>query len=139
MKTCSKCKLEKPLTDFYPASWCSAGVRPDCKTCNKSITSKRASVRNKANPGPRRSTILKNKYGIDLAQYEDMLLNQNSLCKICGSSNPGPKGVFAVDHCHNTGKVRGLLCYLCNIGLGSFRDSVESLDKAIRYLKENGH
>jgi hypothetical protein len=67
-----------------------------------------------------------------------MLLEQHSVCRICGTDNPGGRGkVFSVDHDHQTGKVRGLLCHHCNVGLGNFKDSIDILKKAISYLEES--
>lgn len=89
----------------------------------------------------RRGYMLMHEYGITLADYDVMLIKQGGLCKICKRSDPcTPKkvlsGVFAVDHDHNTGKVRGLLCFPCNAGLGKFQDKVEILQYAIDYLHE---
>ena len=68
-------------------------------------------------------------------KYESMLLSQKGLCALCETSDPkGPTSKFVVDHCHITGKIRGLLCNHCNTGLGKLGDSIESLNKAIRYL-----
>ncbi len=61
------------------------------------------------------------------------------VCGICLNIDPGKKGVFVVDHCHSTGKVRGLLCYSCNIAIGLFKDNTELLEKAIFYLRESSY
>ena len=53
------------------------------------------------------------------------------------SSQKTGKGKMAIDHDHATGKVRGLICYNCNIGLGHFKDSIDTLERAIEYLKES--
>ena len=60
---------------------------------------------------------------------------QNNCCAICGKSQNNENRRFAIDHCHKTGKIRGLLCYTCNNGLGSFKDNVIFLLNAINYLK----
>ena len=78
-------------------------------------------------------------YGITLCDYHEMLAAQGGGCAICGSTEPGAhKGGharwFDVDHNHETNKVRGLLCSQCNKGLGHFRDSLDLLEKALRYL-----
>lgn len=93
----------------------------------------------------RRSYKLMNKYGITVAQYDEMLDRQGGCCAICGSDDPKqkPNGYssrysFAVDHCHRTGAVRGLLCRNCNQGLGHFDDNRDSLQQAISYLN-GGH
>lgn len=77
------------------------------------------------------------KFGLTIEQYDNMLQSQNSVCKICGKPELAKVGNrLAVDHCHKTGKVRGLLCSLCNKGIGHFYDSVELLQKTIDYLNE---
>lgn len=76
------------------------------------------------------------RFGITLEDYNNILISQNYKCKICGKGYSESKVALAVDHDHITGKVRGLLCYNCNIGLGNYRDSIELLEKAIIYLKE---
>ena len=78
---------------------------------------------------------LKRNYGIMLAQFEAMLKEQAGVCKIC-ASGPRTKGrSLAVDHCHETGNVRGLLCIKCNRGLGQLGDNEFGIRRAIRYLK----
>ena len=66
-----------------------------------------------------RNSHYKSRYGITLAEYELLLANQDGVCAICRSDKAGRKGqCFAVDHCHDTGAVRGLLCASCNTKLG---------------------
>lgn len=83
-----------------------------------------------------RGHYMKRTYGISLEKYDDLLKSQLGLCAICRTDNPGGKGDFHVDHCHDTKKVRGLLCQSCNIGLGHFKDSIKFLESAIEYLRE---
>jgi len=75
------------------------------------------------------------RYGITLADYDRMLLDQNGKCKICAADKAGNVGqCFAVDHCHATGKVRGLLCIKCNARLGWFEkhsDAVSAYLEAV--------
>lgn len=79
-----------------------------------------------------RSYNLKKTYGITLEWYEETLAAQGGGCKICGRS---PKGrQLSVDHDHNSGKVRGLICYYCNTGLGNFKDDADLLRRALAYL-----
>lgn len=78
---------------------------------------------------------LRKNYGINLDQYEILAEVQNHRCKICNKPEMGK--ALAVDHNHGTGKIRGLLCQNCNMGLGKFQDSVEFLSEAIKYLKVN--
>lgn len=91
--------------------------------------------RNAANPEKSKESNLKLNYGITLNDYKRMLEEQNNCCKICGihKDNAGVKGLV-VDHCHNEGHIRGLLCGKCNTGLGQFKDDISLLQKAIEYL-----
>jgi len=74
-------------------------------------------------------------YGLTIDGYDKMLKDQDGKCKICGTIKPGGKMKnFAVDHCHTTGKVRGLLCFSCNVSIGHFADDSDNLQKAIDYL-----
>lgn len=76
-------------------------------------------------------------YGITEEIYNSMLEKQNSRCAICYIHQSEFKKSFHIDHCHETGKVRGLLCRNCNIGLGHFKDSVTLLNNTIKYLTKN--
>lgn len=76
-------------------------------------------------------------YGITGEQYHEMLVSQSGVCAICGNEQVGGHRLLCVDHCHNSGQVRGLLCVSCNTGLGQFKDNPEFLKSAIRYLKEH--
>jgi hypothetical protein len=78
---------------------------------------------------------LKRRYGITLEQYEAMLAAQGGTCALCPTPTPGGKGRFHVDHCHDTGKVRGLLCMRCNTGIGCLNHNTDTLLKAVAYLK----
>ena len=89
---------------------------------------------NKFNKKELKSKELLRKYGIYADQYDRMVENQNNQCKICGTDEPRGIGGWKVDHCHSTGKVRGLLCNNCNLGLGYFKDNIKSLEAAIQYL-----
>lgn len=87
---------------------------------------------------PRRfkSYELKAHYGITLDEYDALLTAQGGVCAICGAAEPRGMGVFHVDHCHKSSKVRGLLCNECNMGLGKFKDSEQLLLAAAKYLTE---
>lgn len=73
------------------------------------------------------------RYGISLAEYEELLSTQNGGCAVCGQKDEWFN--LAVDHCHGTNRVRGLLCSQCNRGIGLFRDKPELLEKAAEYLR----
>lgn len=77
---------------------------------------------------------LKQTYGITIEDWEGMFSSQEGRCAICGKHQSEVGKVFSVDHDHETGKVRGLLCHLCNMGLGSFQDDAELLENAMAYL-----
>ena len=79
---------------------------------------------------------LKHKYGITGEQYAEMLEAQGGVCAICGRECQS-RNRLAVDHCHETGKVRGLLCAHCNRALGMLGDSVNVLTAAVRYLERS--
>ncbi len=109
---------------------------------NKEKKISMASVWQKANKDKhrrnQRKSILKRKYGLTLQEYLAMYKSQGGRCAICGEAKESQlttKEVLHVDHCHKTGKTRGLLCTKCNKGLGLFTDSVENLNKAIIYLR----
>jgi len=86
--------------------------------------------------GTQRPYLYKKKYGITVADYDRMFLEQGGKCKICGVDKPGKNTrtkYFHVDHCHKTGRVRGLLCISCNVLLGQFENR---LDAVLNYLRE---
>jgi hypothetical protein len=90
------------------------------------------------NPETVRLMQIKTKYGITREQYEEMAVSQNGKCGSCGITEL-PGGYRAdVDHCHATGKVRGLLCGPCNRMLGNAGDDPEKLKAAVRYLAKHG-
>lgn len=88
--------------------------------------------RNKAR---RREYFLQRNYGISSITYAKMLEEQNGLCAIC--QGECVRQTLSVDHNHDTGKVRGLLCDRCNRGLGYFKDDPQLIEAAINYLKEH--
>lgn len=93
--------------------------------------------------GVHRRWHYKTRYGITPEEYDTILKEQNNVCAIC--KNPetakehrtGNVRKLAIDHCHTTNKVRGLLCASCNQGLGKFKDSINLLENAIKYIKES--
>lgn len=84
--------------------------------------------------------LLRRMYGITLEEYQEMVLRQKGLCAICGRMPVGKhnQAVLHVDHDHETGRVRGLLCSHCNRGLGFFRESADLLRAAVDYLADEG-
>lgn len=87
-------------------------------------------------PAYNANQMLKKKYGITSEQRDQMLVAQGGVCAVCGGDNSESKRNWHVDHCHTSGKVRGILCHLCNVGLGHFRDKPELLKTAAAYLEK---
>ena len=80
-----------------------------------------------------RSKHLKSKFKMTVEEYDVMFENQNCVCKICRLPS---KKKLSIDHNHTTGKIRGLLCFTCNMGIGYFKDSEKLLKSASKYIKE---
>lgn len=83
----------------------------------------------------RKSSQLKCLYGITLTEWETLLAAQGGRCAICDTDEPGGRGDWHVDHSHETGEVRGLLCHACNTGIGSLKDDPALLRAALTYLE----
>jgi len=117
-----------------------------CTLCNKKLLKINfrkngkylASRCTKCTVGAQRNQQLVSKYGITETEFEDMLKRQNYTCAICNQPQKSKNRAMCVDHCHNTGKVRELLCDLCNTALGKFQDDKKLLKAAILYLKKHG-
>lgn len=133
MKQCSKCSIKKEKTEFYKDKRSKQGIQSMCKECFK--TWQQSELGKKT----ARKAHLQQQYKITLDDYDNMLQEQNNSCAICGTNvvncEKGSGNHLAVDHCHSTGKVRGLLCASCNILLGKAKDSIIVLQSAINYLK----
>lgn len=102
-----------------------------CKKCDNIRTEQGRSIDNN------RNWKYKKQYGITLTDYNIMFVEQKGCCKICGEHQINIAKRLAVDHCHTTGKVRGLLCSSCNKALGIFKDDIKVLETALNYLKDN--
>lgn len=143
MKLCRKCGKEKPLTDFFKdRANKTSGYHSICKDCknertaqwrekNKEQYNAKMRAYNKANYNKLRLY----RYKLSPEQHAKMLDEQKGVCAIC---NQLPKGKrpLCIDHNHETGKVRGLLCYGCNRAL-HILESIELLEKAKAYLKRH--
>ena len=91
-----------------------------------------------------KNSALIRKYGITLEDFNNIKLEQSNSCAICKKSEVfstrpcnKPEMNLAVDHCHSTGKVRGLLCLKCNRALGLFEENIENLNEAIAYVNKH--
>jgi len=123
-KVCTSCLCEKPLDEF--ASQGKGKKRSKCKVCL--AAQKREYYRN--NPDKAHHRNLKTFYGITKQEYQEMCENQGGACACCGK-----RGKLNVDHCHKTGKVRGLLCTNCNFALGHCKDDPQILLNLIHFLE----
>lgn len=132
-KTCSACKTEKSVLDFYKrgGKWSPETRHSVCKECTK----KRVRARHELNPERTRDNDLKRNYGITLKQHEEMLDRQGGLCAICKNSGDGRWSKLCVDHDHKNGNVRELLCRRCNMVLGQVGDDPLLLERMALYLK----
>ncbi len=132
---CSNCKLE--VNSNTKRKFCSEKCR--LSKWYSDNYDRRLMANNefrRKNPDRVKRIKLKFYYGISLEKYKEMELSQEGVCKICKRKCPSGRDL-SVDHDHKTGKVRGLLCMLCNKGLGSFQDNKDNLLVAIQYLNDN--
>ena len=126
MKRCPCCGETKSADKFPRNRRTKDGLAVYCKPCHNARG--RAS---RERAGGARKYHLWLRYGLTLADVEHLLSLQSGRCAICGSPDPQH-----VDHDHESGRVRGLLCFNCNGGLGQFKDNVENLQRAAKYLIE---
>jgi hypothetical protein len=161
MKACKKCGELKSLSDFYKAAGTRDGRRGECIRCNLAVQAARNRANPEANrrrvrewqrENPQRvaawqaeyralgkksisdrKSHLKRKYSLTIDDYDEMLAKQGGGCAICGRP-PRPDISLHVDHDHETGRIRGLLCFRCNNALGDFLDDPALLREAATYL-----
>ena len=127
-KKCTKCGEEKPINDFAKRNNRKSGIQSSCKECN---------VKNKQDAQYYRDWKLKAVYGITREDYNSLREKQNNCCAICGIHEKHAKNsTLCVDHNHDTGEVRGLLCHKCNAAIGLLQDNHEFCFNASEYLKE---
>lgn len=140
MKQCSKCQEILPLAAYSKknAKGRKPGTQSRCKTCSLEDTQK---WRSEQSLDRIKDLYLQRMYGVTLQWYQDTLSLQCNTCLLCGRAfhfhgklTPDSP---VVDHCHTTGKVRGIICNECNRGLGYFRDNPDALRNAATYLEEN--
>lgn len=74
------------------------------------------------------------KYGLEPGEFDQMLADQQGRCAICRTDTPKGHG-WQVDHCHDSGAVRGILCHSCNVGIGHLKDDPTLLEAAVAYLR----
>ena len=140
MKVCSHCRQELPLSEFYIAKKklksgkIKETPRYICKACDRKAKRKR----DKRTPDERANSHLLNTYGITLEQKRQMIVDQGCKCKICPKSiSPDEHSKSHVDHCHETGHIRGVLCHNCNRGIGYLQHNPAILVSATQYLVQS--
>lgn len=141
MKTCSRCKLEKPKSGFHKCASYRDGLHYICKECTSTD-----GVRNREND-PERYRARKRAdwlraFGLTERGYAQLLLAQDFRCAICGRgiAGVGDKRLKAcLDHDHKTGARREILCRPCNTALGGFQDSPALLRRAAKYLEKHNN
>lgn len=118
MKKCIECSVTKPRSEFYKAVRNADKLSGYCKPCKIEIDYWRKIVR---------------VYGVSREEYEEQLVRQEGVCQIC--KEECPKGRLVVDHCHQSGDFRGLLCRNCNLALGNFKDNPELMEQGAQYVR----
>ena len=122
MKECVSCNKELPLSSFGNNKRMKDGLNQYCRKC--------AQEKNK-------NYRQKYLYGLSEQEFFKLLEKQDNRCAICGTHRDVLTRDLHIDHDHETGEVRGLLCISCNTGLGQFRDSKDLLTFAIAYLESS--
>lgn len=156
MKSCNRegCKETnpQPLTAFYKDKGFQSGYRPECKSCRNIRHARwRENNRDKWNAYMRefrsehplsikdkihkKNRVMRCRYGIEIGHYNAMLTAQNNSCPICQKHRSELRKDLVVDHCHDTGKVRGLLCFSCNRSI-AILDDPTLFERALAYLKK---
>jgi RNase P subunit RPR2 len=147
-KMCRDCKVLKPRNEFSPRKVNGDGLDSYCRKCGNT---RRAESRRKnlerhheVQRAWRRRNVDKRqlydlrqiaaRYGIDEHQYFAMIESQSGACTICGTKQEGDGKRLSIDHDHRLGRVRGLLCSNCNLGIGYFYDNPTLLRRAAEYV-----
>lgn len=148
LRTCTACLEAKPTSEYYKKK---DGLQPVCKECRKADQTarrRRDPAAHKANMerwkanNPEAYALYRKRarlkrYGITPEQYDQLLTEQGGKCTICGANECVTGREFAVDHCHTTGKIRGILCGPCNVGIGMLGEDLSRIEKAHSYLQSH--
>lgn len=137
-RRCCTCTQYKPVSEFHNDKSGLAGKAYSCKICANSRARKHHADWRSKDPEyltKARQYYIKRTHGITTEQYDAIVLSQNNACAICLTTSP--KGGWHLDHSHLTGKHRGILCNVCNRGLGYFQDDPTILQAAIGYLERH--
>jgi hypothetical protein len=132
-KKCTHCNKVKPLSEFFNCKNTRDLKSTDCKKCSVKSSNKHR----KDNFEQYRNTYVKRVFNITLEEYNKMFEDQDGCCAICGIHQKDLKRTLFVDHNHETGKIRGLLCGTCNMAIGFLKDDTGVLQNAIDYLNKN--
>ena len=142
-KLCKKCNTVKSVTEFHKSKRHMNGIKNECAKCTNEYLRKHY-IKNKSRYNQRsQEAHYLRKYNLKYSEYLDLCEKVNYQCEICfKSGEPAKSGrgkksinnVLVVDHDHNTGQVRGILCQDCNRGLGLFKDNAKVLIKASEYV-----
>lgn len=127
MKKCIKCESFLTGDNFTKNNAYKDKLDTICKKCKSSTW--KSQYRKTT-----RGTRFKTRYGITESKYDEMLKSQGFKCAICNAPEDLNEKRMHVDHCHATGKVRGILCFRCNTGLGNFQDNSSNMIQAMSYL-----
>ncbi len=150
-RVCKRCHIEQSIEVFYVEKMCKGGRRPVCAKCIRKQQKERYAKNpekgrtkqreyNRLHPENNRKCNLKKKYGITKEYYNLIFQQQGGVCLVCGKSETvmfrGKIKYLAVDHNHQTGKIRGLLCQKCNQALGLLGENPVIIKSLLGYLKE---
>lgn len=144
---CPACDELKELSEYHKDKRRPYGAAHKCKDCTNAYVRKRhaehfapGKARNHEHRRYHKAYQLRRIYGITIDEYNAKLTEQGGKCAICSMEVTFSRDLTAahLDHCHATGKVRGILCVRCNQGIGFLQDRIDLLYKAIDYLKEYG-
>lgn len=131
-KYCPSCEETRPVEDFGKNRAAYDGLAAYCKECHNR-TGRENRIKNW---GSTRHYHLTRRYGITAEEADALIEEQGGLCAICQRvPNQKYKNPWHIDHNHETGKVRGMLCHQCNTALGNFNDDPETLERALDYLR----
>jgi hypothetical protein len=133
-KQCTDCHRLKDLTEFHVNRSLPGGLHYYCKDCQN----RRGAEWRARDPEHARAIVRKSQrkthkmrtYGLTNKMYEDMIVSQNGKCPICLKALKRP----SVDHCHSTGKIRGVLCRHCNSSISVFDNDPEAVERMVTYL-----
>ena len=131
MKTCSSCRESLGLSQFHKNKRQPGGRANNCKPCTSTLGAKDYQKNKRA----RTSAGLFRKYGITLDDYDRMADEQDHACALCLEPELVEDRRLAIDHDHETGRIRGLLCFKCNTALGRVADTESALKRLSDYLR----